>query len=973
MTKNIKAPADSSDVGIHSWRIGLFAAACVGFLIGGCPSQPASEYILGSTGDRASLGSVASVQVVAPVSDLAISGGTPVEVAWRAIATTRIAVIRVIIDVDTDPDNGNEIIAANNIPLTQTNQVVDTSNLAANDYFIGVVIEEIGEIAASDYAPGRITVNQRPQLFFTSPRDNFSLDRTAGTSPRFDVAWTVSDPDSVVTVRILLDPDSTPNGNEVLLRESNSQTGDSFSFNLPTSNFNAGTYRLLALVNDGVASFPFYAPGSIRLRSRMAGVIDLRDLHLPTSPVAGAVFEGFNPRDNAGSLVASAKDIDGDGFADFLMGAQFGKPRYSFNVDRTGVGEAYLVYGRQDRFSGVVNLNSTGTLFRGEIYGGPPEQADPIRPSRGITAFAVMSDWDGDGVREFAFGLPFTDSLSLTAFFGTTDPGFLAPLDPNGYFRSGAVVVSAGSSLRPDIGFPGRNVFNLAEFGTLAHEPLACLRQPAVGQCECIEGFYGTKASSWIAGATWFHRHWADIQGTPNDGSIRLGCRLSSNDYGDQFGEWVSAYDFDGIMMSVPNRDPFVNTFFNNTRNIHIAAGGVVSLYFVSASTGFWPWATTQAPPANTAFNYPGSPNNISENLIPHGGPYHYIVDDLRPFQASQGLTLEGSPGYWVDPDDSPDPCQILYSADICTSARTVRFWSENAGARVSDATAVQDFNADGLQDILIGAPFTNEGRGACYMILGRVRELVIAGELRLEELGLPLNAGTPGSERIFDGIRVIGNPGDRLGQSQDSAGDFNGDGISDVVIGSPLVNNRAGGVAIFFGSRDVINLTQAEIPFNEIPERGLGVILVGDAEGDLTGARVVSAGDVDGDGLDDILIAAPDKSIQMDVDQDGVMEIDRTVCGVVYLVYGSATLRGTINLSQIGTTALPGAMFVGRASGDHLGAGLGEQGDRSRGIAGVGDVDGDGRSDLLLGSVRASPRNRARAGEAYLLYGIGD
>jgi hypothetical protein len=234
------------------------------------------------------------------------------------------------------------------------------------------------------------------------------------------------------------------------------------------------------------------------------------------------------------------------------------------------------------------------------------------------------------------------------------------------------------------------------------------------------------------------------------------------------------------------------------------------------------------------------------------------------------------------------------------------------------------------------------------------------------------MDASEEEDRRIFDGIRIVGSPGERLGESQDDAGDFNNDGFADVVMGSPLLNNRQGGAGVFFGSRDVINLTREEIPFSELPERGLGVIFVGENEGDLAGARVRSAGDIDGDGNDDILIAAPNRSVRLDIDLDGTIEIDRTNCGVVYLVYGSPDLVGTISLSLIGTERLPGAMFIGRNSGDQLGAGIGEQEDRSIGIAAAGDVDGDGAGDLLLGSVAASPRNRARAGEAYLLYGAG-
>jgi hypothetical protein len=112
------------------------------------------------------------------------------------------------------------------------------------------------------------------------------------------------------------------------------------------------------------------------------------------------------------------------------------------------------------------------------------------------------------------------------------------------------------------------------------------------------------------------------------------------------------------------------------------------------------------------------------------------------------------------------------------------------------------------------------------------------------------------------------------------------------------------------------------------------------------------------------------------------VLDIDRQECGVVYLIYGGPDLMshrtpggepGVLSLQYVGTADLPGVVFIGRNSGDHLGAGLGLQGDRSFGIASAGDVNGDGKRDLLLGSVDANPRERAKAGEAYLIYGLGD
>jgi len=943
--------------------------AGVGFLTG-CPGvQQPVEYIAGSTGDAMVLGDQASVEVLSPQSDLTITGGTPVEATWRATFRTRISTVDVIVDLDTDPDNGNEIVAYENLSITQSSALVDTTALDAGTYRVGVLIREVGEIVAYDYSGGRLVLNQRPRLYFTAPRNNYRFDRTPRINPSFDVAWVVTDPDSTVTTRIYLDPDASgdPDGDEILLRTGATVAqprsyAESFSFDLPTANFEAGTYRILAIVSDGSNDFAYYAPASIRLRQRLAGYIDLRDLHLPTSPVPGAVFEGFNPRDNAGSFVSSLRDLDSDGFDDVIMLAQFGKPNYESNIHRTGVGEAYLIYGRSTRFNGVINLNSTGVLFRGEVFCGVPEAYDPIRPSRGITSFALLSDWDRDTVRELAFGLPFTDSVRADV---------LAVLDPDGYFRTGAVIIASASVLRPDLGFPGGNIIHLGHIGTLPHVPLKELNPPPP------EGFVGPKASLALAGGggvTLFHEHLVNPAGAEITlGGRRLGCRISTNDVGDCCGETISSWDFDSIIISVPNRDPGVATLTNIGTGRSIPGAGVVSIYYCEKDRGFHPWWEDNAPAANTDFNYPGMQASIDKPLLPHGGPYHYIIDDFRLYPLGSGRWSSGSPGYLVDPDDA-EPWYLTSAGGAPNEDVTTRIWGEQPGGRTGNAIGMKgDFNADGIRDILIGSPMSHEGAGACFIVLGRLRDLMRGGELRIEELGLPMDASGYASNRILDGIRVIGNRGDRLGQSQDDAGDFNNDGIADVVIGSPLLNQRRGGAAVFFGSRDVINLTQEEIPFNEIPSRGLGVIFVGEEEGDMAGMRVASAGDVDGDGNDDLLIAAPHRSVKLDIDLDGTLEIDRTDCGVVYLIYGSPSLSGTISLSLTGTERLPGAVFIGRNSGEQLAAGLGEHGDRSYGMAGAGDIDGDGFGDLLLGSVRASPRDRERAGEVYLIYGVGE
>lgn len=917
-------------------------------LLGGCPTDGLPlEFVAGGTGDVRRVGDVASLRVLAPLADISIRGGTSVEVVWSAIATTNFSSVSVIFDVDQDPTNDNEIIAIEDLSIDVTSTLLDTTDLSAQTYFIGVLLFEQNSLSLSAYAPGTVTVNQRTDFFFESPRENVRIDRSQLVTPRFDVKWQLLDPDSTVTVQIFLDPDQQPNGNEFLLFESTSQTGDEFTFDLPTALFEPGTYRILALISDGVGQRSIYAPAFVQIRSRIAAVIDLRDIELPGSPIAGAVFQGFNPRDNLGSFVGGGVDLDRDGFTDPIMMSQFGKPQYVFNTQRTGVGEAYVVYGRGQRYSGKINVNSIGALVRGEIFTGVPEATDPIRPSRGITSFTHLGDWDNDGVREFAFGLPFTDSLTVVG------------LDAGGYFRSGAVIVVAGSVLAPDLGFPGANpanVTSLADIGTLPHEPL----QPTA----CPEGFVGGKPpfGTGSGAFTTYHRHIFDAGGAPLGGRT-LGCRISTADFGDQCGERIAAIDFDGLMITIPNANPGVTTFGGPD----IEGAGVVVVYYPPTFLGFYPWSNVNSPAANDAVGYPGTPQTVDVNLLPHGGPYHYTILDPRGYNG-----FPGSPGYIVDVDDS-DPCIFTFAAGCPWWGQSLAMWGQFEGGRLAHAASLGDFDEDGIGDFLIGSPLSNEGAGACYIVFGRLRNLVVGSELPVEELALPLNADEPSRQRIFDGIRVIGNPGDRLGEAQTRAGDFNGDGLPDALIGAPLANARRGGATVLFGSVSLINLTEDELLINDIPTRDLGVTFVGIDEEDLAGARVASAGDVDADGLDDILIAAPGRDVRLDVDEDGVLEIDREDCGVVYLIYGSPDLRGTISLAQIGTEALPGAVFIGARSGDNLGAGIGLQGDRSFGIAGAGDVDGDGRTDLLISTVNGAPFDRVQAGEVYLIYGEGD
>jgi hypothetical protein len=135
-----------------------------------------------------------------------------------------------------------------------------------------------------------------------------------------------------------------------------------------------------------------------------------------------------------------------------------------------------------------------------------------------------------------------------------------------------------------------------------------------------------------------------------------------------------------------------------------------------------------------------------------------------------------------------------------------------------------------------------------------------------------------------------------------------------------------------------------------------------------------------------------------VDTDNNGIAnDVDLTNAGLVYVISSKNRLDQiptndlnyfTIAISELGTANLQGFIIAGRRAGDRLGGG--DAGDvtaggiaakvgrgRSHGLASAGDVDGDGRDDILIGAVLADPRidpfteiGTQNAGEVYLIYG---
>ncbi|MBK5931713.1 peptidoglycan DD-metalloendopeptidase family protein [Halochromatium salexigens] len=326
---------------------------------------------------------------------------------------------------------------------------------------------------------------------------------------------------------------------------------------------------------------------------------------------------------------------------------------------------------------------------------------------------------------------------------------------------------------------------------------------------------------------------------------------------------------------------------------------------------------------------------------------FEITLNDTLP-TSDDGYNPNGAPAGWTDPSDfidnanaalaseggaSPFPAVIELSDLDGSNGFVINGVAQydRAGDSVSLAG---DINSDGIDDLIIGALGADPNgpiSGASYVVFGDAGGFGPSLELSLLD---------GGNGFVINGVSYH----DMSGVSVSAAGDINGDGTDDLIIGAEAAEANgpgSGASYVVFGDAGGFG------PSLELSslDGSNGFVINGVSENDYSGASISAAGDINGDSTDDLIIGA------LRADPNGAGS------GASYVVFGDAGGFGpSLELSSLD------------GSNGFVINGVSEW-DQSASVSAAGDINGDGTDDLIIGARNADP-NGPESGASYVVFG---
>ena len=561
------------------------------------------------------------------------------------------------------------------------------------------------------------------------------------------------------------------------------------------------------LIGANTASFPTTSEGAVWVFRGSASGVVITPAHRLERNQGGAQF---------GGAVASAGDINGDGFDDVVVGAH----KFSLSCPVAGCqnGAVFIYYGRNSLTQPLgIGVNPAPGLTFNTVG------------SSTFSGWAVSGagDVNGDGYSDVIIG-DWRDDIGGQTREGTA---FIYHGSSTGLITTPATIIQNNIAQS----WLGRNVSSAGDVNGDGYADVL------------ISGTEFSSGGVNLRGVLYLHLG-GPTGVSPSPFITYLGAAA-----GARLGESVAVagdLNGDGYSDIMAGGNNFSNVYHGGTYMLGPVAPAVGTLTPTTAFSGY-PGALTGSSVANA-----GDVNGDGFSDVLVGAP-----------EASNGQANEGLAFMYYGSS----------SGLAATPNLTLEMNVANARFGYSVATA-GDVNGDGYADVVIGAPDA-AGAGRAYIF-----------------------HGGPGGLSSTPTLTLNGTAVSRFGHSVSTAGDINGDGFSDVLIGAP----SAGTVSIHIGGVG----GSTTVPALVLPNPQVGSNF---------GWSVSTAGDVNGDGFSDIVIGAPDYSNG----QAGE--------GVAFVYHGSET-----------GLMVPHARMLERN----------QAGSRSGySVAGAGDLNGDGFFDVVVGA----------------------